>query len=228
MQQGFTSPTGVMDKLEDAQVTRQLFLRDATMRAEPGAQQRPEPFHGIDMDFMKSIAILITGILASGVIDTLMLIAPLGQTVVDVILICVHQAARCNRLSDHRFDCHLLHIRQHADDHLTVTLEQSQDGRLLVRQRPPSALALQSSPTPFSAFLSHNLWVAFVPCYDVHFVGFDFARQLYRLFLTTMPSRNCVVIVCASPTDRSSSSAICSLDRFRPMKYRHSTQTRRG
>ena len=175
---------------------------------------------------MKPIAILITGTLrvASGVIDTLMLIAPVGQTVVDVILVRVHQAARCN----HRFDRHLLHIRQHADHHLAITLDQSQHRWLLVRQRSSSPLALQPSPTPFSTFLRNNLRVAFMSSDDIDFIGFDFARQLHSLFLTTMPSRNCVVMAWASPTDKSNSAAICSLDRFRPMRYKPSTHTRRG
>jgi hypothetical protein len=34
---------GVVDELKEAEINGQLFLRDATMGAQPGAQQRPEP-----------------------------------------------------------------------------------------------------------------------------------------------------------------------------------------
>src|SRR5512135_2631700 len=168
------------------------------------------------MDFMEPIAIFITGVLTRGVIDALMLIAPFRQTIVNIILIRVHPAAGCNDLRDHGLDRHLLHIGQHADDYIAITLDQTQHWRLLVRQRPAPPFSFQPSPTPFSTFLSYNVWTAFVPGDEIHFVGFDLAPQLGRLFLTTMPSCNWVVIIWASPTDRSSSAAICSLDKFKP------------
>jgi len=224
MNQGLATPSSVVHKLEKAQVQRQLFLCDATMRAQPGTQQRPKPFERIDMDFMKPIAVFITGILTSGVIDTLVLIAPFRQTIVDIILIRVYPTAGYNNLHDHGLDRHLLHIGQHTDDDVAVTLDQTQHRRFLVRQRPTPPFSSQPSPMPFSALLSHDIWTTFVPGYEVHFVGFDFARQVGRLFLTPTPSRNWVVIVWASSTDRSSSAAICSLDKFRSMKYRHNTQ----
>jgi len=198
------------------------------MRAEPRTQQRPEPFHGIDMDFMKPIAIFITSILTGRVIDALMSIAPLGQAVIDVILIGVDQATGRNSLNNHRFDGHLLHIGQHTDDHFTVTLDQPQHRWLFVSQGASSRLTFQPSSPPFATFLGHNIRAALVPSHDIHFVGFNFARQVRRLFLTSMLSRSCVVIACASPTAKSNSAAICSLDKFKPMKYRHSTQTRTG
>src|SRR4051794_8945167 len=41
--------TDCVDDLEEAEIERQLVLRDAPVRAEPGAQQGPEPFHGVDV-----------------------------------------------------------------------------------------------------------------------------------------------------------------------------------
>jgi hypothetical protein len=180
------------------------------------------------MDFMKSIAIFIAGILARRVVDALMVVAPFGQAVVDVILIGVDQAARRNGLGDDGLDRRLLHVGQHTDNHFAIALDQSQHGRFLTRQGSTSALAFQPPPASGSTFLGNNIWAALVPRHDIHFVGFNFARQAYRLFLTSMPSRSCVVIACASPMARSNSAAICSLDKFKPMKYRHNTQTRRG
>ena len=39
-EQGFAASACVVDELEEAEVERQLVLRDAPVRAQPGAQQR--------------------------------------------------------------------------------------------------------------------------------------------------------------------------------------------
>src|SRR2546421_6182151 len=44
----------------------------------------------------------------------------------------------------------------------------------------------------------------------------------------TVGVRSCVVICCTSLISTSSSLAICSLDTFNPMKYRHNTHTFSG
>jgi hypothetical protein len=62
-------------------------------------------------------------------------------------------------------------------------------------------------------------------CNHIDFIGFNFAAQVYRLFLTTTPSRNCVAIPCTVSASTSNPAAICSFDKFRPMKYKPSTQT---
>ncbi len=43
-EQGFAASACVVHELEEAEIKRQLVLRDAAVRSEPGAQQRPEPF----------------------------------------------------------------------------------------------------------------------------------------------------------------------------------------
>jgi len=44
--QGFATSPSIVHELEEAEVERQLVLRDAPMRAQPGAQQRPEALCG--------------------------------------------------------------------------------------------------------------------------------------------------------------------------------------
>src|SRR5215212_7784450 len=44
-EQGSAPAASVMDELEEAEIDGQLLLRDATVRPEPGTQQRPEAFH---------------------------------------------------------------------------------------------------------------------------------------------------------------------------------------
>jgi hypothetical protein len=59
-------------------------LRDAPVRAEPGAQQGPEPFHGVDVHLAEAVPVLVAGILTPGILtpgmaDRLVLIAPVLQ-----------------------------------------------------------------------------------------------------------------------------------------------------
>jgi hypothetical protein len=47
-QQCPATPPDVVHELKEPQVDRQLFLGNATMRAQPGAQQRPETLHRVE------------------------------------------------------------------------------------------------------------------------------------------------------------------------------------
>ncbi len=53
------------------------------MRAQPGAQQRPEPLDRVDMDLAEPVAVLVARVLAPPVVDRLVLVAPGGQAGVD-------------------------------------------------------------------------------------------------------------------------------------------------
>ena len=64
-EQGFAASARVGHELEEAQVKRQLVLRDTAVRAQPGAQQRPEPLHHVDVDFAEAVAVLVAGVLAT-------------------------------------------------------------------------------------------------------------------------------------------------------------------
>src|SRR3954451_516151 len=63
-EEGFAPAAGVVHELEEAQVQRQLFLRDAAVRPKPGAQQRPEALHRVDVHLAEAIAVLVARILA--------------------------------------------------------------------------------------------------------------------------------------------------------------------
>ncbi len=113
------------------------------MRAKPGAQQRPEPLHRVDVHLAKAVTILIAGILASGVADRLVPVAPGRQAREDAILVRVDEGARGDRGGDDRHDRGLRHAGQHAQDHLAATLDQAEDGRLVLRQRAAARRACQ-------------------------------------------------------------------------------------
>ena len=142
-EEGFAAAPGVVHELEEAEIERQLLLRDAPVRAEPGAQQRPEPLHGVDVDLAEAVAILVAGVLAASVADRLVLIAPGRQAGVDVVLVGVDEGALGDGGLDDRLDRRLLHVGQHAQDHLPAALDQAEDGRLVLRQRAAARRARQ-------------------------------------------------------------------------------------
>src|SRR4051794_21364459 len=63
-EQGFAAAACVVHELEEAEVERQLVLREAAVRAQPGAQQRPEALDGVDVDFAEAITVLVASIRA--------------------------------------------------------------------------------------------------------------------------------------------------------------------
>ena len=110
MQQSLAALADIVNEFKETQVPGQFLLRNASVRPQPGAQQRPKAIQGVDMDFMKTISIFVTSILASRVVDFLMLVAPFGQAIVDIIFIRIDLAARCHVTRNDRLDCHLLYI----------------------------------------------------------------------------------------------------------------------
>jgi hypothetical protein len=39
-----------------------------------------------------------------------------------------------------------------------------------------------ASPPSLATLLGRNIWAALVPSHDIHFLSFNFARQLHRFF----------------------------------------------
>ena len=58
-----------MNELEEAEIERQLLLRDTAM--QPGSQERPETLEGVDVDPAEAIAVLVPGVFASTMADGL-------------------------------------------------------------------------------------------------------------------------------------------------------------
>ena len=69
------------------------------------------------------------------VADRLVLIAPGRQAGIDVVLVGVDAGALGDGGLDDRLDRRLLHIGQHAQDHLSAALDQAEDGWLVLLQR---------------------------------------------------------------------------------------------
>src|SRR3954453_13324326 len=227
-EEGPAPAPGVVHELEEGEIERQLLLRDAPVRAQPGAQQRPDALHGVDVDLAEPVAVVIARVLAPGVAPRLVPVAPVVQPGVDVVLVGVDQRAIDDRGLDHRPDRLLLHVGQHAQDDPATPLDQAEDRRLVLRQRAAARRSRQPAtppePPPFATSAGRPLWPA----------------TTYTSSISTAPSsraggspaaspcRNRSVMSCTSGWLRPNSCAICRLERFRPIRYRHSTHTRSG
>ena len=130
-EQGFTAPPGVVNELEEAQVNGKPLLRDAAVRAQPGAQQRPEAFDGVDVDLAEAITIVVARVLAAGM---------------DVVFVGMDQGAGDDLGFDDWLDRRLLKVGQHVQDHFAAALDQTGDRRLLLLQGAAATLALQPAP----------------------------------------------------------------------------------
>jgi len=147
-EQGFATAARVVHELEEAEIERQLVLRDAPVRSQPGAQQRPEAFHGVHMDLAEAVPVLITGILALPMADGLVLVASRCQAGVDAIFVRVDEGALRDSARDDRLDRGLLQVGQHAQHDLAATLDQAEDGWLVLRQRAAARRACQLATAP--------------------------------------------------------------------------------
>ncbi len=121
-----------MNKLEKTQVERQLLLRNPPVRAQPRTQERPQAFDRIDMDFVKAIAIFISGIFPLTVIDCLVAIAPLDEPPIDRLFIRVDHRLGHYRLCDDRCNGLLLDILQHLQYNRATAFNHTENRRLLL------------------------------------------------------------------------------------------------
>src|SRR5215213_11495042 len=144
-EEGFAAAPSVVHEREESEVERQLLLRDAPVRSQPGAQQGPGPLHGVDVDLAEAVAILVARVLPASVADGLVLVAPGWQAGVDVVLVGVDVSALGDGGLDDRLDGLLLHIGQHAQHHLPAALDQAEDGWLLFLQRAAARRSRQSA-----------------------------------------------------------------------------------
>ena len=135
------------------------------------------------MHFMKAVSIFSASIFTSRMIDALVLVTPLLQTVIDVVFVRVNQTARLDRFRHQRLNRYLLNIRQHVDDDFAVALDHAQNGRFFFCQRAAPAFSFQFSPSAFAIFSCYNGWMPFVTRGNVHLIRFDRAAQLDWLFL---------------------------------------------
>src|SRR5215510_8385069 len=141
------------------------------MRTKPAPQQRPEPFHGIYMDFTKAVAIFIASELSSSMIDTLMVVSPGPQAGINAIFIRVHKRIWNDGVCDEGLDRLLFHIGHQIDHYLTTPLNHPQDWWPLSFQGAKTTFAFESASASFSSLIFHYLRLAFMAGNHIGFVA---------------------------------------------------------
>src|SRR5215468_5531782 len=130
------------------------------MRTKPAAQQRPEPFHRIHMDFTQAVANVISGELTPSMVNMLMTVAPGLQTGINAVLISINKCAWINSVFDQRLDGLLLHVREQIDHDLTTTLDHPKDRGSFLLHCASSTFIFASASTTFAALVLHHLWLS--------------------------------------------------------------------
>ena len=151
-EQAFAPNADVMHELKEAQVERQLFLRNSSMGSQPGTQQGPETLSGINMNLMEAIAIVVAGVFTPAVTHRMMIKAPILQWVIDCIFIGIHPGSRGDESLKERLDGRLLDIIQHPDDHRAAALNHAENRRLFLLQGASTPCPLQPATPPAAAF----------------------------------------------------------------------------
>src|SRR3954471_17002468 len=204
-EQRLPAAPGVVHELEEAEVGGQLLLRDAPVRPQPGTQQRPEAFGRVDVHLAEPVAVLVAGVLAPGVADGLVPVAPVLQPGVDAVLVGVDEGALRDGRLDHRPDRPLPDVGEHAHDHLAPALEQAEDRRLVLGER---AAAGGASQPPASAGTLLSATAAGWPSWPATTWTSSISTSPRRTTggtLAASPDRSRSVIACTSETARSSS-----------------------
>ncbi len=101
---------------------------------------------------METVIILIAGVFPSAVTDRPMIEAPLGQAMVDILLIGIDPGPRGDKLRHQRLDRGLSDILQHPDHDGATVLDHPEDRGFFILQDAAPAHALQASPPPPAAF----------------------------------------------------------------------------
>src|ERR671930_65633 len=154
------------------------------MRTKPTAQERPEPFHRIHMDFTQTIAIVISCELTPSMIDMLMTVAPGLQTGINAVFISINKCAWINSVFDQRLDGLLLHVREQIDHDLTATLNHPKDRGSFLLHRASSTFTVATASTTFAALLLHYFWLSLMARHHIGFITLHLVGEDHRwLFL---------------------------------------------
>ena len=70
------------------------------MWSQPGANQTPKAFHGVDVYFVDTVSIRVAGVLALTVIDRDVNVAPSWETGINAVLVGIHDTSLLDHLCD--------------------------------------------------------------------------------------------------------------------------------
>jgi hypothetical protein len=118
------------------------------------AQQRPNTFHGVDVDFAEAVTVLVTRILATTVADCLVPVAPSVQTGVDGVLVGMDERTHGDRRLDDRRDRGLPDIVEPLQNDVAAALDQAENWRLFFLPCPPAGGSFEPTAASRAVFLA--------------------------------------------------------------------------
>lgn len=120
------------------------------MRSQPGTEQGPKALHGVDMNLVEAIPVLVTGAFAPAVTRGMMIETPILQRAINRVFIGINARSGGDEGLDQRTNRRSLDILQHPDDHRAAPPDHPEDRGFFVLQGAAPARALQ--PAPPAAF----------------------------------------------------------------------------
>ena len=97
------------------------------MRTQPRSQKRPKTLHGVDVNFAKSVTVVIASVFARTMTNAFVFVASLWQSSVNVVLIRVNTSVRDNCSLNQGFDRHLLHVFRHPNQDVAAAFNYPED-----------------------------------------------------------------------------------------------------
>lgn len=122
------------------------------MWSKPGAKERPEAFHRVEVDFIMTVPIFIAGKFTFPMIDRLVRVTPFLERAVDFILVRANECSRGDERLDDRGDRVPLDVGQHLDANVSGALDDAKNGRLFFLQRAAASCPFQPISASFAAF----------------------------------------------------------------------------
>ena len=124
------------------------------MWSQPGAKQTPKAFHGVDVYFVDTVSISVTGVFTLTVIDGDMDIAPGWETGINAVFVGIYRASLLDHPGDPGLDGGLLDIAAQPQETLPTTRDHAQHWRLVCGHCPTPPFPFAPSTPTYAPFFS--------------------------------------------------------------------------
>lgn len=134
------------------------------------------------MDFTETIAVLISGIFSLTMANSLVVIAPVSEMIVNAVLICIHQGFWSYNRSQKRFNGFLFNVGKHENGDIPRSLNNSENRRFFLFKSSSPRSTLERCAPWCTPFLTNFFRMSFMPGNYVYFVAlYDPADLTSRL-----------------------------------------------
>ena len=228
MQQRFAPLSDMVNLREATEGEREWLWCKTAMRTKPAPSSCPEALHRSDMPCTNPVALFISGLRTSPMLDTRMAVSPGTQAAREALCLRVHKRTPSHGRCDERLAGLVLHMGSQRDDHWTATLDHATDGWPVLRQWTTTTLPLAAASTSWTSRTLHHLRPALMAGHPRGFVALALVGPRHGGLFCTIPSRRGVVLCWTARPWTAHACAMCSFARCSPMPYRHHPHPLRG